>query len=72
MADRIVVNGFSLIVSAVDRGAYWQGVVHIYGPDGTHIRTIETAARTASTAEAEDVALRLGTSFVQALVSTPA
>lgn len=68
MADRIVVNGFALVVSAVDRGAYWQGVVHIYGRDSTHMRTIESAARTTNVAEAEAAASRLGTSYVQALV----
>lgn len=68
MPDRIEVNGFGLVVSAVDHGNYWQGVVHIFGPDRTHLRSIETAGRHPNMVEAEAVASRLGTSFVQALL----
>lgn len=71
MPDRIEVNGFGLVVSAVDHGSYWQGVVHIFGPDSTHMRSIETSGYHPNMAEAETVASRLGTSFVQAMVYGP-
>lgn len=62
------VLGYSLVVSAIDHGQHCQGVVHIFSPDNSHLRTIETAARHPTVSDAESVAASLGDNYVRTLV----
>jgi hypothetical protein len=67
MPDRIEVDEYGLVVSAVDHGLYWQGSVHIFAPDRSYVRTIDAATRHATMAEAESAAGVLGAEYVRGL-----
>jgi|GEM_PF-798786 len=67
MASYKDILGYSLVVSVVDLGAYCQGVVHIFSPDRSHLRTIETSVRHATLEDAEAMATQLGEEYVRSL-----
>ena len=67
MAYRRDVLGHKLVVSAVDRGMHFQGVVHIFAKDGSHLRTIETSAPHSTLSAAEALAELLGGEYVRSL-----
>ena len=71
MAYNRDILGYSLVVSAVDLGPYCQGVVHIFSPHRSHLRTIETSVRHATLEDAESLADQLGEAYVRSIAAQP-
>lgn len=64
MACRSTVDGYTLVIAAVDRGGYWSGLVHVFRPDGSFQLRIETATRYARPSQAESAAVAIGESYI--------
>lgn len=67
MAYRRDVLGYKLVVSAVDQGIHFQGVVHIFAKDESHLRTIEASVAHSMLSAAEALAEELGDEYVRSL-----
>lgn len=70
MPSRNEVEGYDLSVFSQPFGANWQGYVHIAGPGGEQLKTVETAARHATREDAERAALTMATDWVHARLAS--
>lgn len=66
MPSRKEVEGYDLSVFSQQFVTHWQGYVHIAGPGGQQLRTVETGARHATQEDAERAALTIATDWVRA------
>lgn len=65
MPSRKEVEGYDLSVFSRQFARHWQGYVHIAGPGGEQLKTVETGARHATPEDAERAALTIATNWVR-------